>query len=179
MYDKVQYYWKEEMKNLNKEILKEKDEVRKVSLKKTLDYMRSVEMAVVISSEDGEEEKFTKQGLNIKIHRDRMNMIDENGFDIEDQFKEQNHPLSLVFVCSMWPTVSTVYLDGHTLMQAIARANRLSPGKTSGRIMDYLNIFKYMKKALGQYAVSDDNDEMPVKNMDNLIGLIEKTLVEI
>ncbi|MDP4181811.1 MAG: type I restriction endonuclease subunit R [Bacillota bacterium] len=188
MYDKVQYHWSEEIKRLNREIAREADELKRLSMKKIVDYMRSVEMAVVVSAEDGEEEKFSKQGLNIKIHRDRMNAIDENGFDIEDHFKDPTHNLSLVFVCSMWltgfdvPCVSTIYLDkpmkGHTLMQAIARANRVAPGKTSGLVVDYLNIFKYMKKALGLYAVSENEEEMPVKDMDNLIELIDKTLFE-
>lgn len=188
MYDKVQYHWNEEIKKLNKEIGKESDELKRASLKKTVDYMRSVEMAVVISAEDGEEEKFAKQGLNIKIHRDKINEVDDNGFDIEDHFKDPHHNLSLVFVCSMWLTgfdvecVSTIYLDkpmkGHTLMQAIARANRVFPGKKNGIIVDYLNIFKYMKKALGQYAISEDYDEMPVKDIDNLIKLIDTTLSE-
>jgi type I restriction enzyme, R subunit len=188
MFDKVQYHWNEEIKRLNKEIGKEPDELKRAGLKKIVDYMRSVDMAVVISAEDGEEEKFAKQGLNIKIHRDRINAVDENGSDIEDHFKNPQHKLSLVFVCSMWltgfdvPCVSTIYLDkpmkGHTLMQTIARANRVFPGKTSGMVVDYLNIFKYMKKALGQYAASEGNDEMPVKDVDNLIELIDKTLSE-
>ncbi|NLD49250.1 MAG: type I restriction endonuclease subunit R [Clostridiaceae bacterium] len=188
MYDKVQYHWNEEIKKLNKQIGNEPDEVKRASLKRIVKYMNSIEMAVVISAEDGEEEKFAKEGLNIKFHRDRINAIDENGFDIEDHFKNPEHKLSLVFVCSMWltgfdvPAVSTIYLDkpmkGHTLMQAIARANRVTPGKTSGIVVDYLNIFKYMKKALGQYAVSDDSDEMPVKDVKNLIDLIDQTLFE-
>ena len=74
-------------------------------------------MAVVISEDNKEEEKFSKQGLDIKPHRQRMNYIDENGHDIEDNFKDPNHPLSLVFLCAMWltgfdvPSVSTLYLD--------------------------------------------------------------------
>ncbi len=188
MYDKIQYHWKEEIKRLTKEISKEKNELKSASLKKMVDYMRKVEMAVVISAEDGEKEKFAKHGLNIGFHRERMNAIDENGFDIEDQFKNPSHKFSLVFVCSMWltgfdvPCVSTIYLDkpmkGHTLMQAIARANRVFPGKTSGMVVDYLNIFKYMTKALGQYASLGNDGEMPVKDITNLIDLINQTLFE-
>lgn len=119
--------------------------------------MKDVEMAVVISQDD-DEERFTKYGLDIKKHRERINHIDANGHDIEDNFKDPNHPLSLVFICAMWltgfdaPSVSTLYLDkpmkGHTLMQAIARVNRVYPGKNSGLIVDYLNLFKSMKRAL-------------------------------
>lgn len=187
MYDKVQYHWTEEIKRLNKEISKETNDDKRLALKNIVDYMRSIEMAVVISEEDGEEVKFAKEGLNIKIHRERINAVDDNGDDIEDNFKSPDNKLSLVFVCSMWltgfdvPLVSTIYLDkpmkGHTLMQAIARANRVAPGKTSGMVVDYLNIFKYMKTALGQYAYSD-NEDMPVKDIDNLLCLIDQTLAD-
>ena len=139
MYDKVSYYWKEEIKKLNAQITKTKDAAEKLRLKDLVDYMRKVEMAVVISEDADEEAKFAAEGLSIKPHRDRMNKVDENGFDIEDNFKDPNNPLQLVFVCAMWltgfdaPSVSTLYLDkpmkGHTLMQTIARANRVYNGK--------------------------------------------------
>ena len=142
MYDKVSYYWKEEIKKLNAQITKTKDAAEKLRLKDLVDYMRKVEMAVVISEDADEEAKFAAEGLSIKPHRDRMNKIDENGFDIEDNFKDPNNPLQLVFVCAMWltgfdaPSVSTLYLDkpmkGHTLMQTIARANRVYNGKECG-----------------------------------------------
>ena len=146
MYDKVSYYWKEEIKKLNAQITKTKDAAEKLRLKDLVDYMRKVEMAVVISEDADEEAKFAAEGLSIKPHRDRMNKVDENGFDIEDNFKDPNNPLQLVFVCAMWltgfdaPSVSTLYLDkpmkGHTLMQTIARANRVYNGKECGLIID-------------------------------------------
>ena len=145
MYDKVSYYWKEEIKKLNAQITKTKDAAEKLRLKDLVDYMRKVEMAVVISEDADEEAKFAAEGLSIKPHRDRMNKVDENGFDIEDNFKDPNNPLQLVFVCAMWltgfdaPSVSTLYLDkpmkGHTLMQTIARANRVYNGKECGLIV--------------------------------------------
>jgi type I restriction enzyme R subunit len=71
-----------------------------------------------------------------------MNAVTPEGLDIEDRFKDPDDPLQLVFVCAMWLTgfdvesLSTLYLDkpmkGHTLMQAIARANRVHPGKPCG-----------------------------------------------
>lgn len=174
MYDKVNYYWKEEIKKLNAQISKTSDADEKLRLKDIVDYMRKVEMAVVISEDADEEAKFAKEGLSIKPHRDRMNQVDENGFDIEDNFKDPNHPLQLVFVCAMWltgfdaPSVSTLYLDkpmkGHTLMQTIARANRVYAGKECGLIIDYLDVFKYLKRALADYA-SDDGGLMPVKDI--------------
>lgn len=96
MYDKVSYYWKEEIKKLNAQITKTKDAAEKLRLKDLVDYMRKVEMAVVISEDADEEAKFAAEGLSIKPHRDRMNKIDENGFDIEDNFKDPNNPLQLV-----------------------------------------------------------------------------------
>ena len=185
MYEKVAHYWKEEIKKLNIEITTEKDEGKRLELKRIVDYMRGVQMAVVISGEENEEEKFQIQGLSIKKHRDLMNSVDENGFDIEDHFKNENHPFQLVFVCSMWltgfdaPSVSTMYLDkpmkGHTLMQAIARANRVFPGKDNGIIVDYLDVFKYMKRALADYATSEEED-MPVKDIENLVDLLNQAI---
>ena len=145
-------------------------------------------MAVIISEDADENEKFSKQGLDIATHRTKMNAITPDGKDIEDRFKDINDPLQLVFVCAMWltgfdvPNLSTLYLDkpmkGHTLMQAIARANRVYPGKSSGMVVDYVNVFKYMKKALSEYATGDDGTEYPAKDIDKLIGYIDATIVE-
>jgi type I restriction enzyme R subunit len=178
MYDKVTFYWKEEIKKLNKQISQTADEDEKLQLKDIVDYMRKVEMAVVISEDADEEKKFSAEGLSVKLHRKRMNRIDENGFDIEDNFKDPDNPLQLVFVCAMWLTgfdaqsVSTLYLDkpmkGHTLMQTIARANRVYGDKECGLIIDYLDVFKYLKRALADYA-SGDGDNVPVKEIDKLL----------
>ncbi len=192
MYDKVNYYWKEELKAINIKLSGYNQEPLSESQKDELiqirDYMKTVEMAVVISEEDKEEEKFSKENLNITPHRVRMNKTDENGRDIEDNFKDSSHPLQLVFVCSMWltgfdaPSVSTLYIDkpmqGHTLMQAIARANRVFPKKECGTIVGYMDVFQSLKKALLDYA-SDDSDNMPVKEIDilfnQLLEMIETT----
>lgn len=185
LYDKVSFYWLEEIKKLNAEITKATEEKEKLRLRELVNYMRSVEMAVVISEEDKEEEKFNKQGLSVVKHRERMAEVDENGFDIEDNFKDPTHPLQLVFLCSMWltgfdaPSVSTLYLDkpmkGHTLMQTIARANRVFPGKENGIIVDFLDIFKYLKRALADYAAGDDG-AMPVKDIEKLLEQLEQAI---
>ena len=108
--------------------------------------------------------------------------------NIEDRFKRPDSNLQLVFVCAMWltgfdvPSMSTLYLDkpmkAHTLMQAIARANRTFPGKQFGMIVDYVNVFKFMRKALRDYAVGDDGDEFPVKNMDELLKYLDAAIAE-
>jgi type I restriction enzyme R subunit len=193
MYDKVQRHWKEELRNLQGRIKKSGSDIEKLRLKKIVDYMRRVQMAVVVSEEAGEEEKFKKQGLDIKLHRDSMNQVDKHGHDIEYNFKDPEHPLQLVFVCAMWltgfdaPTVSTLYLDkpmkDHTLMQTIARANRVTSHqindvtKENGEIVDYYNVFRNMKKALKEYAQGQEGlEEPPIKSKAELFKLLDDSI---
>ncbi|MEO1180967.1 MAG: HsdR family type I site-specific deoxyribonuclease, partial [Cyanobacteria bacterium J06636_28] len=197
MYTKVQHHWKAEIKNLTGRIAKSKNDVEKARLKKIRDFMRETDMAVVISLEnsDKEVERFTRQGLDIKPHRDRINTVDEAGHDIEFQFKADEHPLRLVFVCAMWltgfdvPSLSTLYLDkpmkGHTLMQTIARANRVSSHiignipKANGEIIDYYNVFRNMERALAAYALGDkqpSDQDLPVQKKDNLFALLDAAI---
>lgn len=189
MYDKVQRYWAEEKKAIIKERNQAKTPEERERLKSILDYMNKVEMAVVISEDAEEVEKFAAQGLDVVPHRKKMNEISPEGKDIEDRFKDKNDPLSLVFVCAMWltgfdvPSLSTLYLDkpmkGHTLMQAIARANRVYPGKPCGIVVDYVNVFKYMQQALSDYASNDDeNTDYPAKDIEQLIDNIDECIVE-
>lgn len=188
MYDKVQKYWAEEKKALVKERNEAKTREEREKINAMLAYMNKVEMAVVISKEDGEEGKFAAQGLDITLHRKKLEAITADGKDIEDRFKDKDDPLSLVFVCAMWltgfdvPSLSTLYLDkpmkGHTLMQAIARANRVFPGKSCGIIVDYVNVFKYMQQALSDYASSGEDMDYPAKDIGLLIANIDRTIVE-
>lgn len=188
MYDLVQHYWAEEKKAITKERNTAATKEERDRLTGILDYMNKVEMAVIISEDADEEDKFSKQGLDITSHRQKMNAITPEGKDIEDRFKDPNDSLQLVFVCAMWLTgfdvknMSTLYLDkpmkGHTLMQAIARANRVYPEKPCGIIVDYVNVFKYMKRALSDYATGDDGKEFPAKDIDMLVGYIDATIDE-
>ena len=188
MYDKVKHYWEIEKKKIMQERNTAGTQEQRDELTRILDYMNTVEMAVIVSEEADENEKFKKQGLDISGHRAKMNEITPEGLDIEDRFKDPNDPLQLVFVCAMWLTgfdvenLSTLYLDkpmkGHTLMQAIARANRVYPNKPCGIIVDYVNVFKYMQRALSDYAVGDDDTEFPAKDIDQLIVLIDQAIDE-
>jgi len=206
MYDKVQRFWKEGLKELNTEIAQCKDEKGKEELTRTREWMRKAEMAVIVSEEAGEEEKFKKANLDIKTHREKMNDVDDNGWELEDKFKEPADPLQLVFVCSMWltgfdaPTVSTLYLDkpmkGHTLMQTIARANRVTDYLTNGKpkknglIVDYYNVFRNLKKAFVSYGAgsnssensdsvcADQEGQCPVKNNEELYVLLKAAIDE-
>ena len=186
MYDKVQYYWNEEKKSLIQERNLAQTKEKRDEITAILDYMNKVDMAVVISVEANDIEKFKAQGLDLQKHIDKMNEVTVDGLDIEDRFKDPNDTLQLVFVCAMWltgfdvPNLSTLYLDkpmkGHTLMQAIARANRVYPNKPCGIIVDYVNVFKYMKKALSEYAIGDNNEELPAKNIDDLIANLDECI---
>ncbi len=86
--------------------------------------------------------------------------------DVESAFKNPEHPFRVAIVCAMWLTgfdvecLSTLYIDkpmkAHTLMQAIARANRVYPGKDFGLIVDYNGMLKSLREALAQYALGDE-----------------------
>ncbi len=188
MYDKVQHYWAIEKQDIIKERNQTSDADERKRLTDILDYMNKAEMAVIISEDAEEKDKFTAYGLDIESHRAKMNEITPEGKDIEDRFKDPDDSLQLVFVCAMWltgfdvPNLSTLYLDkpmkGHTLMQAIARANRVYPDKPCGIIVDYVNIFKFMKTALSQYATGDDSDEFPAKDVTQLIAYTDATIEE-
>ena len=195
MYDKVQRLWKEQIKELRGRIKKSASEDEKKRLQRQVDYMRSVEMAVIVSEEAEEEKKFAKQKLDIEPHRERMNRLDREGHDVEYNFKDPAHPLQLVFVCAMWltgfdaPTVSTLYLDkpmkDHTLMQTIARANRVTPWKINGieketgEIIDYYNVFRNMRKALKDYAQGQEGkEELPVREKKELFKLLDDAIVQ-
>jgi len=126
MHDKVSRLWKEEIKALRAEIRNTTSESKKRRLKQRVDYMRKVEMAVVISEENGEVEKFQKMGLDITPHRKRMNEVDENGHDLDYNFKDPEHPLQLAFVCAMWLTgfdAPSVYgsIRNHLSMQILCK----------------------------------------------------------
>lgn len=188
MYDKVQHYWQIEIQNLVKERNQAKTKEDRDDLTNRINYMRNVEMAVVISDTNADEERFTKQGLDISKHKAKMAEISPEGLDLEDRFKTPHDPLSLVFVCAMWLTgfdvknLSTLYLDkpmkSHTLMQAIARANRVYPGKPCGIIVDYVNVFKYMKQALSDYGSGNDDDDYPAKDIESLKTMIDDSVKE-
>lgn len=198
MYDKVQYHLKEEVKELRKKLRIETDPELKKRYDKAIKFINETKMAVVISQEGSdkeEREKFDKEGLNIEPHRRLMDHPDEDGRNIEDYFKDPNNPYRIVFVTAMWmtgfdaPSVSTLYLDkplqNHTLMQTIARANRVIEGKKNGLVIDYFGVFRNLKKALAAYAEGtkgkkddDSEDEYPAKEFEELLYLLDQAILE-
>lgn len=161
MYDYVQEYWQEAIEGLENEILHNTNQQEVQELNRKLKWMRETKMAVVISQEQNEIEYFKKWGKDIKPHREKMESS-EHGLDKE--YKDRDNPLRIVFVCAMWLTgfdvksLSCLYIDkplkAHTLMQAIARANRVCDGKPNGLIIDYIGIVKALRQALADYTVS-------------------------
>ena len=126
---------------------------------------------IIISEGQGEVADFKKWGFDIIPHRALMKLgfetPDGKRVDVESAFKDPEHPFRVAIVCAMWLTgfdvecLSTLYVDkpmkAHTLMQAIARANRVYPGKDFGLIVDYNGMLKSLREALAQYALGDDN----------------------
>lgn len=84
---------------------------------------------------------------------------------LENRMKDVNDELQLVIVRDMWltgfdvPSMHTMYIDkpmqGHNLMQAIARVNRVFKDKPGGLIVDYVGIAESLKEALKAYTDSD------------------------
>ena len=147
-----------------------------------LEVLTTTDMAVIVSPGQNEIEQMKKLGLDIEPHRRRMN---ESQPGLDEKFKDTDDPLRLVFVCAMWltgfdaPSCSTVYLDkpmrNHTLMQTIARANRVFPGKHSGVIVDYANVFASLEKALAIYGAGKGGAN-PVKDKAQLVAALREAV---
>jgi type I restriction enzyme R subunit len=185
MYDKVREHWVAEQGRVERELAKltifkasDPDKVRE--LNERLAQLKRVDMALIVSAAQNEVELMAKQGLDIIPHRQRM-----NAEKLDEKFKDPDDPLSLVFVCAMWltgfdaPSCSTIYLDkpmrNHTLMQTIARANRVYPGKHSGLIVDYANVFASLEKALAIYGAGKGG-ATPVRDKAELVKELAKAV---
>jgi type I restriction enzyme R subunit len=168
--------------------LKTAHEAEGAAIAERLQWLRELDMAVVVSQSQNEIDDLRKKGLDIEPHRKRMQTE-----DIEAKFKDAKDPLRLVFVCAMWitgfdvPSIGTVYLDkpmkNHTLMQTIARANRKAAGKTSGVIVDYVGVFNNLQKALAVYAgggkgagSGEGEGKKPIENKEALVEALNIAL---
>ena len=187
MYEKVQANWQREIVHLKDELTLARTDLKRQRLLEQIAYMEETEMAVVVSQGQNELELFAEKGIDFKPHR--LRLIKE---DLEKQFKDAGHPLRLVFVCAMWitgfdvPCCNTIYLDkpmrNHTLMQTIARANRVFKDKLNGLIVDYVGVFRNMQKALAIYGSASGGDikegECPVKVKAFLVEKLREKLME-
>ena len=183
MHDKVKKHWAAETLRVQKELRRyDLPKAEQEALKQRLEVLTSTDMAVIVSPGQNEIEQMRKLGLDIEPHRKRMN---DSQPGLDEKFKGTADPLRLVFVCAMWltgfdaPSCSTVYLDkpmrNHTLMQTIARANRVYPGKHSGMIVDYANVFASLEKALAIYGAGKGGTN-PVKDKAKLVEALREAV---
>ncbi|WP_214041268.1 type I restriction endonuclease subunit R [Methanoculleus sp.] len=210
MHGLISAYWKKRIADLESEIAETTSEQEEIYLRRQIEWMRETRMAVVISEEQGEIDTFRRWNLDITPHR----RLIKDGIDLpefmrkqpqfrntqrmalDDAFKEGEHPFRIAIVCAMWltgfdvPSLSTLYLDkplkAHTLMQAIARANRVNEGKNNGLIVDYCGILKNLRKALATFAGTGEGreigparpDEELLADLSEAIGLVRTFLAE-
>ena len=184
MYQRIIPLWKAKLAKVRGYALLKEDalsraveESRREALTREIEWLRgqaqwleSTIIEIIISEAQNEVRDFKKWDFDIIPHR----VVMKNGFqtpdgkrlNVEDAFKEPDHPFRVAIVCAMWLTgfdvecLQTLYIDkpmkAHTLMQAIARANRVYPGKTEGLIVDYNGMLKSLREALAQYALGDE-----------------------
>ena len=184
MYDRVKKYWKMKIERLRGKLKYTQGAERK-EVKDKIAYMEETDMAVVVSSSQNEVAEMQKKGANIAPHR--LRMVKE---DLDTKFKDPDDKFRLVFVCAMWmtgfdvPSCSTIYLDkpmrNHTLMQTIARANRVFKDKVNGLIVDYVGVFRNLQAALTIYGSGSGGGvkpgEEPVKEKAELVAMLRSAI---
>ena len=185
MHDKVAARWKNRIEELREErsLLPGVAVEDVAELDDRIAWMEETDMAVVVSSSQNEIADMKAKGLDFRWHRRRM--VEE---DLETKFKDAADPFRLVFVCAMWmtgfdvPSCSTLYLDkpmrNHTLMQTIARANRVYPGKEAGLIVDYVGVFRDLERALSIYGAGRGGGAAPAEDKAALIAGVRESLKE-
>ena len=150
-------------------------------IQRVLEKIENFDSAVVVSfgSTQQDERLLREENIDMRPHRERMK--NEN---LEKTFKTTKN-LKMVFVCNMWltgfdvPDLRTLYLHkpmkGHTLMQTIARVNRVHYGKTNGLIVDYINVFKNLQAALADYASNADSGvDYPAQDKEKLVEITQE-----
>ena len=190
MYNKVQKHWEDYFEELQAKLRDTTADEERQALQESIQSMEETDMAVVVSQSQNEIANLRERGLDIAPHRERM-----NNEDLESKFKNPEDPFRIVFVCAMWmtgfdvPACSTIYLDkpqrNHTLMQTIARANRVFKDKVNGLIVDYIGIFRNLERALTIYAEStnpdgtDPDGRNPIRDKSELVEELRKAIAEI
>lgn len=182
MYDKVQAHIDAYIERMRRQLASAPRGDQQQELRERLAFAASTDMAVVVSPEQNEIAKMRERGVEIGRHRERMSRE-----DLAERFKDPDDPFRLVFVCAMWmtgfdaPACSTIYLDkpmrNHTLMQTIARANRVFPEKAAGVIVDYVGVFRNLQQALAIYG-QGPTGETPVVDKDELLEELRRSLHE-
>lgn len=185
MFEKVKAEWNAETARVSERLAKMSPLMPEYAeLNARLRNLVETDMAVVVSPGQNEITEMAAKGFDILPHRERM--VKE---DLEEKFKNPEDKFRLVFVCAMWltgfdaPSCSTLYLDkpmrGHTLMQTIARANRVYGDKVNGLIVDYANVFQELEKALAIYGAGGSGGELPVKDKTELVKALKIALDQV
>ncbi len=185
MFEKVKAEWNAETTRVSERLAKMNPQFPEYAeLNARLKNLVETDMAVVVSPGQNEITEMAAKGFDILPHRERM--VKE---DLDKMFKNPEDKFRLVFVCAMWltgfdaPSCSTLYLDkpmrGHTLMQTIARANRVYGDKVNGLIVDYANVFQELEKALAIYGAGGSGGELPVKDKTELVEALKIALEQV
>ncbi|NQV00256.1 MAG: type I restriction endonuclease subunit R [Parcubacteria group bacterium] len=186
MYDKVQKEWERYIAKLRMDLSRAKNEREKEKIMIKLEMHENVDMAVMVSLGNNQNEIADMAEYEIDVIPSRTRILEGN---IEEEFKKADSNLRIVFVCAMWltgfdvPNLSTLYLDkplkNHTLMQTIARANRVADeGKKNGLIVDYIGVFKNIERALALYAAHGADENDIIKSKDELIENLKNSLTK-
>jgi type I restriction enzyme R subunit len=182
MYELVAREWQVHLADLKEEAAR-LPPLERAGIDEQIAFMRETDMAVVVSQSQNEIADMEALGHDMKPHRKRM--LDE---DLDERFKDPADPFRLVFVCAMWmtgfdvPSCSTIYLDrpmrNHTLMQTIARANRVFPEKENGLIVDYVGVFRQLEKALAIYAAARIEEDASgiIRDKASLVGELDEEI---
>src|SRR3990167_7585050 len=182
MYTKVKAEWDRYIGKLRMDLSRETDEREQNKIWLQLGDLEDVDMAVMVSQSQNEIADLEPFEIDMRPLRERI--LKGN---LEEEFKKADSNLRIVFVCAMWmtgfdvPNLSTLYLDkplkNHTLIQTIARANRVADeGKKNGLIVDYIGVFKNIERALALYAASSIDEDEIIKSKDELVSELTNML---
>ena len=182
MYDLVRKYWAEKI--AQEEVALSNDSQQEaLARQRKIDWMRETEMCVVVSQEQNEVTTFAKWGIDITPHRKKM--VER---ELDKEFRDPENHFRVVFVCAMWLTgfdvkpLAAMYFDkpmkAHSLMQAIARANRVADGKSNGLIVDYIGVVKALRRALADYTRNpgEGPGSEPILDKERLLARIDELL---
>lgn len=191
--------WQNYREELEQRLRTESDPEERAIIERTIKYMRETKMAVVFSESDQKDEKKRLEEFNKEHPQEQIDFqphydLLKSNKKLDEDFKDEGNPLRLVFVCNMWmtgfdvPCLSTLYLDHpmemHTLMQALARPNRVNgPEKTIGQVVDYAGIHEELLEALGVYGQSEEGQErtfdIPLTDKSEFITMLEQALLDL
>ncbi|GAK27508.1 type I restriction endonuclease subunit R [Serratia liquefaciens] len=149
-----------------------------------IERLRFLKTAVVISSDGTNEAAFI---TSARKQAQRMNAVENfcRSFDLNDPDKA-NTGIAFLIVCDMLltgfdaPIEQVMYIDKklreHSLLQAIARTNRVKKGKQRGYIVDYIGLANHLTEALTLYAASDELQELHdgMQNITSELPVLEE-----